>query len=449
MFSVIRYAQPASSRNRLKALILLAVCMVITTIYLSGVSFAVKAKKEKRFVGPTSSQTLALSADDAFLAVANPDNNSVTFFEVQGDQNRFLAEAPVQKEPNGVAFTPDGKQLYVANTVSGTVSVLKFNPHNPHIARVHKNIPVGTEPYGLAVTPNGEKLYVTNARSNSISVIDTDNNHVIKTILDVGFEPRGIAITNDGDADDNDETAYVTQFLSLPKVPGIDGPDDSKIGLVTALSTATDSVVDTVRLNPLADTGFKAFGDALARIPPGPAAVFTTGAYPNQMNNIGIKGNFAFVPNTGASPNGPFRFDVNTQSLLNVINRSLNVDAGQTINMHTAVRDQTNPAKRFISLPWAIAFEHADNVGYVISGASNLVVKLVVNPTNGLATVQNDASDPTRVLQIPVGKNPRGIVVNSVDTRAYVMNYVSRDVTVIDLTTTPERAVATLKSAAL
>ena len=64
--------------------------------------------------------------------------------------------------------------------------------------------------------------------------------------------------------------------------------------------------------------------------------------------------------------------------------------------------------------------------------------------------MQSDPSDLTRVLQIPVGKNPRGIVVNSTDTRAYVMNYVSRDLTVIDLTTSPESVLAaSLRSAAL
>ena len=49
-----------------------------------------------RFAGPISSQPLALTADDAFLAVANPDNNSVSFFDVRGDKNRKLAEVPVQ-----------------------------------------------------------------------------------------------------------------------------------------------------------------------------------------------------------------------------------------------------------------------------------------------------------------------------------------------------------------
>ena len=42
---------------------------------------------DARFAGPTSSQPLALTANDAFLVVANPDNNSVTFFDVRRDAN--------------------------------------------------------------------------------------------------------------------------------------------------------------------------------------------------------------------------------------------------------------------------------------------------------------------------------------------------------------------------
>ena len=35
-----------------------------------------------RFTGPTSSQPLALSADGSVLAVANPDNDNVSFFKM-------------------------------------------------------------------------------------------------------------------------------------------------------------------------------------------------------------------------------------------------------------------------------------------------------------------------------------------------------------------------------
>ncbi|HTS27638.1 MAG TPA: hypothetical protein VMH81_17310, partial [Bryobacteraceae bacterium] len=149
-----------------------------------------------------------------------------------------------------------------------------------------------------------------------------------------------------------------------------------------------------------------------------------------------------------ASPNGPVRFNVNVQSLLSVINVTTNKDAGQTINMQSAVGTQTNPTKLFITQPWAIAFKNNADTGYVVSAASNIVVKLSVDPSTGKATVQNDPSDSTRVLEIPVGKNPRGIVINSTDTRAYVWNYVSRDVSAIDLTQSPEKVTATLVSAA-
>jgi hypothetical protein len=194
-----------------------------------------------------------------------------------------------------------------------------------------------------------------------------------------------------------------------------------------------------------------AAGDAIGRITPAnpPNFIFPTGAYPNQLNNIGIKGNFAFVPNVGASPNGPFRFDVNTHSLLSVIDRAANADANQTINMHLAVGQQTNPAKRFLTVPWALAFKHASDEAFVVSAASNIVFKIAVDPATGAATVQSDPSDPTRVLEIPVGKNPRGIVVNSTDTLAIVSDYVSRDIKLIDLTTQPEQVVATAQSAAL
>ena len=43
------------------------------------------------------------------------------------------------------------------------------------------------------------------------------------------------------------------------------------------------------------------------------------------------------------------------------------------------------------------------------------------------------AGDPGGIVRIEVGKNPQGIVINAKDTRAYVMNYISRDVSVVDI----------------
>jgi len=162
---------------------------------------SVTAQAPARFAGPTSSQPLALSADDSLLAVANPDNNTVTFFDTKNNYAR-LAEVAVGKEPNGVALSPDGTRADVANTVDGTVSVLGIDRSSPYYATVLRTIAVGTEPYGLALTPTGRKLYVANAHSNSVSVIDTATNYSVATIANAGLEPRGIAITNSGSGDD-------------------------------------------------------------------------------------------------------------------------------------------------------------------------------------------------------------------------------------------------------
>jgi mono/diheme cytochrome c family protein len=84
-----------------------------------------------------------------------------------------------------------------------------------------------------------------------------------------------------------------------------------------------------------------------------------------------------------------------------------------------------------------------------VSAASDHLVRLTINPGTGVPSVASDPSDPTRVHQIFVGKNPRGLAINSTDTRAYVMNYISRSVSVIDLNAAAPSVIATVQSAAL
>src|SRR5262249_29198310 len=151
-------------------------------------------------------------------------------------------EILVGREPHGVALNPQGTRAYVANTVSGTISVFSVNRNSPQIARLLAEVEVGVEPYALALTPNATKLYVANARSNSISRIDTSNNRVEKTIDNIGPAPTAIAITNNGNDADDDETVYVTQFYALPRAGRLDGEDDSKSGFVTFFRTVSDEV---------------------------------------------------------------------------------------------------------------------------------------------------------------------------------------------------------------
>ena len=71
----------------------------------------------------------------------------------------------------------------------------------------------------------------------TVFVIDTKTRRVVATV-NVGGNPRAIAITNDGDSFDNDETAYVTRlYAELITGPG-EGRDQGKQGVVSSISLA-------------------------------------------------------------------------------------------------------------------------------------------------------------------------------------------------------------------
>jgi YVTN family beta-propeller protein len=404
-------------------------------------------------LSPTNSSPIAISHDDRFVWTVNPDNDSVSVLEVGGDVNTKIAEIQVGDEPRCVAITPNDRKVFVTNMASGTVSVIDA------LARqVIRTIQVGAEPFGCAITPNGTKLYVANSSSDSVSVINTSSERVIKTIENVGSKPRGIAITAEHRGNGNNKV-YVTQFLAQLQddarpVVEKEGRDDGKEGRVTVISAASDKVIGTTALDPLADTGFKSNGRTLD-----PPVIFdsldattqrATGAFPNLLQSIVIKGDRAYLPNTASSPNGPFRFNVNVQGFLSVMDTGLDVDSGQTINMNKGVQFESATTRLFITNPIAVAFKRNSNEGFVVSAATNRLVRVALDAA-GTPTINapTSAIDPGSIVRIEVGKNPQGIVFNSNDTRAYVMNRISRDVSVVNIGSASPSEITRIAAASL
>ena len=87
------------------------------------------------------------------------------------------------------AGTPTVSHAYVANSISGTVSVIDMATD-----QVTNTIPVGRHPVGIAVSPDGSQVYVANFLSGTVSVIDTVTDKVTGTIH-VGASPVGIAVS--------------------------------------------------------------------------------------------------------------------------------------------------------------------------------------------------------------------------------------------------------------
>ncbi len=68
-------------------------------------------------------------------------------------------------------------------------------------------INVGEDPRGVAMSPDGTRLYVVNKEDDTLSVIRTSTNTVLATI-DVGDSPNEVAISPDG------TRAYVTNSFN-------------------------------------------------------------------------------------------------------------------------------------------------------------------------------------------------------------------------------------------
>jgi phospholipase C len=92
-------------------------------------------------------------------------------------------------QAHGVAASPDGNWVYVADTLNDRVLVL-----DGHGRRVVARIPVGATPWSVAFTADSSAAYVTNSGSDTVSVIDTGSNAVVSTVaLGISSEPTTIA----------------------------------------------------------------------------------------------------------------------------------------------------------------------------------------------------------------------------------------------------------------
>jgi YVTN family beta-propeller protein len=468
-----RRQKPGPTSIQLRELIKASVALVfvaaavITLMPGRGRLFSARAAT---FQGFPSSSPIALNSQGNQVWVVNPDpdNNSVTVIDVGADSGRVLGEIPVGREPSSVALNADDSRAYVANTVSGTVSVLDGQSGN-----IVGTINVGTEPTALCFTPNYTKLYVACSGSNNVYVIDPSSNQVRTVIESAAFDhPFAITITNNGDGNDSDEVVYVTNLLADYVRGQAPRPADDlgKEGVVCVIDAGTDTFVDQVRLKPV-KTAFQSDGRSqsadAAGIPAGTGTLSDTFAFPNLLTSIaGTRqggANLIYTFATGSSPTGPVKFNVNVQSLVSEI-RGV-TDANETANLNDEIKGETPglingvPKHRFATMPWGLAFFHNSFKALGVASACDYVVQINFNQ-NGKATIAPNGANnivrmftgtrpdpnPDRGIFLD-GKAPRGIVINPNDTRAYTFNYVSRDVTILDLTANQSiKTIATTQS---
>ena len=403
---------------------------------------------------PSRSTSIAMTTDDRWVVVANRETNSVSVIQVRdsngADTSAKLAEIPVGQEPRYVALSPDNKTAYVSNTADGTVSVISLDTYS-----IITTIQVGAEPRGLATTPNGTFLYVANHTEGTVSVINTRTYEVVDT-RKPGGNPTAIAITNDGDDEDTDEHVFVTQFYAELIKGAREGFDDGKQGIVNvfAVGNTSPSYGDMrITLSPIANVGFTADRTAFCPqsnenlhdpifcpdVDADPASDTITadpqGAFPNQLQAALIRSNLLYLPNIGAGPEPPVRFNVNVQALVHVADAAGFAERTDLhVNLNQQVARETQPDNPTASLDRlfgndlvAIDATQDASVFLIVSRGGNFVFRASPG-ANGLGL-------GAPVVRYQTGNIPNGVVISRNGDRAYTNNEVDVSVTAINLET--------------
>ena len=79
--------------------------------------------------------------------------------------------------PNGMAFSPDSKQLYVSNAFAGTVQRFALDTGTQT-----KSAMVGGLPGYIALLPDAKQLYMVRPDGETVEVLDADTLMITNTI---------------------------------------------------------------------------------------------------------------------------------------------------------------------------------------------------------------------------------------------------------------------------
>ncbi len=378
----------------------------------------------------SKSSTIALSPDGSLVAMSNPDEGSVSFFDTSS--NARLATVPTGGEAGAVAFHPNGRLLYVANRVDASVSVVLASPASGIFREVGRTL-VGSEPTGLALSPCGNTLFVTEWAEGRVSTIDTGTGQI--TGWTPVRNPRALAITNNGDSSEADERVVVTEFFGEPiNTEAQDVTRQGRIRLFAMDLAPAGSIV----LSPI-DSGFQPTGTSNG-------TVMTS---PNQLFSVAIRGGRAYVTSVSASPQAPPKFDGNVSPVVYVADlaaRSEVRDPSGTTNLARKVFDAI-PGQNRLAIGEIVDLDFAsDTDAWVVSRAADVVQKVSFAP--GGVTVPTFQLDVSGSNAAPVCRLPTGIVTSANGARAWVNCWSTRKLAVIDLQQSSVVATTTSSAAA-
>jgi YVTN family beta-propeller protein len=388
------------------------------------------------FVSPHASP-IAISGGVVFVVNTPADTVDV----ISAETRKILARVNVGIDPVSIAVRPDGKEVWVSNHVSDSVSVIDNAPESPTYLQVIATIQDFDsktkatrfdEPVGIAFASN-EKAYVALSSENTIAVIDVATREVSKRLKITAQDPRAITVRGG--------RLYVIPFESNNKTQLSGGAADEIDGdLVTF-----DAYQHSIRVNNVLSLGHVTDIVKHPDVPDRDLYVFDTDTdeLVEVVDTLGTllygltvdSHGRVFVAQTDARNDANGRAGTKKHGLAELENRAF-------LNQITRVgfKDGSAEKPEFIDLeplpprqpekgmalatPFAIQISDDDSTLVVSAAGSDKIFTV-------------DAKSGSVLGRIAVGVVPRGIALENGEggqaSRAWVFNAVANTVSVVDV----------------
>jgi YVTN family beta-propeller protein len=149
---------------------------------------AVEGSEAERDRSPIA---LVLTADEKWLITANQTADTISLVDTA--TGKVAEEVPCGKHPGGIAISASGR-VVVSGSYSGDLRLYDLIGGK---LRPAGQIQLGFEPRGVAIAPSGKEAYAALTAANAVAVVDLEQLREIKRI-EVDRWPRYLAVSPDG-----------------------------------------------------------------------------------------------------------------------------------------------------------------------------------------------------------------------------------------------------------
>ena len=145
-----------------------------------------------RPTGQYGTHMLVITADGKKVFATNISSNSVSVCKPAAPRTEGTT-IPVGKGPEGIDMSPDEREVWVAHSQDGGISIIDVKT-----VKVTQTLDIGTKRSNrLKFTPDGKRVLVSDINGDEVVVLDAASRKEIKRIH-AGGHPEGIQMAPDG-----------------------------------------------------------------------------------------------------------------------------------------------------------------------------------------------------------------------------------------------------------